>query len=292
MRPPEAYHHNELAEDLINVLSRCPKEKGYTPDTHKQEKILRSLPENTAENLYAHLHAVQKERDYFAQIRGDETGSVHDGIVLRGEVFEILVEADPELGNKTPLAEEILSLIHNPVRFDLEDRLGFYRNPDLAFISFDEDRNITIHGAGEAKLGYLNYRAFRQLSSSGIKYGITRVTNYLNKVENLEEYGLSNLAAKKKEALISSQENFLKVSPDFKQVLIVPANKNIENPESLLIKHDDFPSNSRELMIDILKKEVEIKRAAFSYSEVLAITNYFLEKIDELREQTGSTSRS
>jgi hypothetical protein len=203
----------------------------------------------------------------------------------------MLVEADPELGDKTPLAEEILSLIHNPVRFNLEDRLGFYRNPDLAFISIDEDQNITVHGAGEAKLGYLNYRAFRQLSSSGIKYGITRATNYLNKVENLEEYGLSNLAAKKKKVATSSQEDFLKVSPDFKQVLIVPANKNIEDPESL-IKHDDFSSNNRESMIDILKKEVEIKKAAFSYSEVLAITDYFLEKIDELREQTEPTSRS
>jgi hydrogenase maturation factor HypF (carbamoyltransferase family) len=88
VQSPEIYHHNELAEDLINVLSRCPKEEGYTPDIHKQEKILRSLPENTAENLYAHLYAVQKEQDYFAQIRGDETGNVHDGIVLRGEVLK------------------------------------------------------------------------------------------------------------------------------------------------------------------------------------------------------------
>jgi len=96
-----------------------------------------------------------------------------------------------------------------------------YRNPDLAFIEVTKKGDIIIEAVGEAKLGSLD-RAADQLGKGGFRQGLTKMSEVLNKMGDLSKLGLKELGKARGE---------IRLSNSFKQILIVPADRDSEELE-------------------------------------------------------------
>lgn len=232
-----------LQKELWAVLGATTLESGYLPDRVRQQAIFDRI-----------------KWDSFVQ------EAIHEGTEgkqVRGKVFEMLINADPAFGQRSPLELELLALAHNPSKFGLQDILGQYRNPDMAFIVTQIDDHAVIAGIGEAKLGLLNTRAYKQLSETGFARGVAALVEVVNSLPDPASYGLVEVA----------KAGPLTIAPDFSQLLVVPANRKVEW-KSKLVNYRDFPDPvERKEMYALLgdPDRVTIKKAAFSTAEVGAV---------------------
>lgn len=268
-----------LRQGLWEALIYAQLEARYTPERRRQQKIIARLPEDLVGKLAAHLLSALEEQVWFAQ-RLRLPLSFDEGMVLRGKLFELLIEADPELARPTALTREILDLAHNPSSFGLDDKLGLYRNPDLAFVIMREGDSLMVEGVGEAKLGLLNERAFKQLSASGFRRGMGALIACVNGLSDPSKYGLVELG--KHRQRLKDGGTLITLDPAFRQVLIVPANRDTSDAAAL-IKRSDFDEEEdfkefAELLSDPTK--VEVKTAAFSAGEVAAMAKYLQTLLD------------
>ncbi len=229
-----------LWESLIKVEG----EKAYVPDRERQKNVFDCIEWETFQSEIA------------AASKGSGVGG---GKQLRGKIFEMLVTADPEFGERSPLEKELLALAHNPDAFGLGKELGYHRNPDMAFLIVKKGDGVVIEGVGESKLGLLNERSFKQLSETGFAKGAEALVEVVNALENPEKYGLKEIAKARP----------LKISSEFSQLLVVPANRNIEW-KSTLINRKEFSLEGREKFYTLLNdtRHLRTARAAFSTAEV------------------------
>jgi hypothetical protein len=267
--PKEIVCMHPLYEKAAEALSEVQTEVGYEADQERQQEVLSRVD---WEALSLEVDALQNANG------GKKKSSEGAGKMLRGLVFEYLINADEQFGERRPIEKEILALAHNPDQFGLGDVIGHHRNPDMAFLLIKENDRLVIIGVGESKLGRLNERAFRQLSSEGFAQGITALVKVVNSIDDLEKYGLIELSKVKKEKLHTGP--LLTIAPHFMQTVIVPGNRK---PEwvSTLINYRDFGNRGardefRKLLQD--PDRVRIETAAFSTAEVSAITKAIASK--------------
>ncbi len=245
---------SELQENRpIDKLSPC-LEKDTDEQRQKKLAILKGLSPSLITELHGHLQAVTVEEGIFfgggKKNNKEKLGEEKDKRILRGKLFEMLVEQE-NAQSRTPVSEEILGLMHNPDRFGLARELGLYRNPDLAFVKVDEvTGRITIEAAGEAKLGRLDYRSFRQFETGGFIKGFQVLTAVLNGRKDLADSGLRSIAGK--EVILSDS---------FKQILIVPSDRRAGDKRDL-IKTKDFRRRNLDQMVALLD-QIEIKENLF-----------------------------
>lgn len=276
------YMHSEaplhpLRVEMWSVLSQVVPENGYTPDRERQKRVFNLMHWDTlVEDLREHLATNAEEQKKFSRGKSAkeklENQRDGEGKVLRGKVFETLLNADIAFGQRSPLELELLALAHNPDQFGLGGLLGYYRNPDMAFILTKLGDSTVVEGIGEAKLGTLNRRAYMQLSDTGFARGVRALVTVVNSLDNPEVFGLVEVAKAKK---LAGEAPILTIAPEFSQLLVVPANRNLSQP-SKLINYADFknPTERKELL-QLLRdpKRVTIQKAAFSGAEVGAITS-------------------
>ena len=271
--------HNEIWSVLLSVSS----EVGYVPDRERQKQVLKMMHWDTlVEDLQDHLATNAEEQKKFTRGKSTEVKSDNqregEGKVLRGKVFETLLNADIAFGQRSALELELLALAHNPDQFGLGGLLGYYRNPDMAFILTKLGDSTVVEGIGEAKLGTLNRRAYMQLSDTGFARGVRALVAVVNSLDTPEAFGLVEVAKAKK---LAGDAPILTIAPEFSQLLVVPANRNLSQP-SKLINYSDFKNpTERKDLLNLLKdpKRVTIQKAAFSGTEVRAITDVLIAKI-------------
>lgn len=227
---------------LEQVLHGTQLEKDYTPDRDRQARIFDRLDWNT--------------------FRDDMLREGKEGKQVRGKLFEMLIQADPEFGERSPLEKELLALAHSPEKFGLEKELGHHRNPDMAFLLVLKDDGVEIIGVGESKLGLLNERSFKQLSETGFERGVDALIDVVNTLPDPESHGLVEVAKARP----------LRKASEFSQLLVVPANRNIDW-KSTLINRREFTAEGRQKFYAMLEdtKQVRTARAAFSTAEVGAM---------------------
>ena len=138
-------------EQAWEIIQSATLEKGYRPDRVRQAVVFERL-----------------DWDTFAS---EATKEGKNGKQVRGKIFEMLIQADPEFGDRSALEKELLALAHNPEQFGLGKELGHHRNPDMAFLIVEDERGVTITGVGESKLGLLNPRSYKQLDETGFARG-------------------------------------------------------------------------------------------------------------------------
>lgn len=226
-------------------------EKDYTPDRERQKKVFDCINWDTFESEIA------------SEAKGSGVGG---GKQLRGKLFEMLIQADPLFGERSPLEQELLALAHNPDAFGLGKELGYHRNPDMAFLIIEKEDGVVIEGVGESKLGLLNERSFKQLSETGFAKGAEALIEVVNALEDPEKYGLKEIAKFRP----------LRISPEFSQLLVVPANRNIEW-KSTLINRKEFSAEGRDKFYVLLNdtRHLRTARAAFSTAEVVGMAKLF-----------------
>lgn len=276
------YMHSEaplhpLRVEMWSVLSQVVPENGYTPDRERQKRVFNLMHWDTlVEDLREHLATNAEEQKKFSRGKSAKEKSENqrdgEGKVLRGKVFETLLNADVAFGQRSPLELELLALAHNPDQFGLGGLLGYYRNPDMAFILTKLGDSTVVEGIGEAKLGTLNRRAYMQLSDTGFARGVRALVTVVNSLDNPEVFGLVEVAKAKK---LAGEAPILTIAPEFSQLLVVPANRNLSQP-SKLINYADFKNPiERKELLQLLRdpKRVTIQKAAFSGAEVGAITS-------------------
>lgn len=243
---PQHEHHESLHPMRIRMetaLQNVVLEKSYVPDKERQERIF--------------------DRIDWDVIRDEVMRDGTNGKQVRGKLFEMLIQADPEFGERTPLEKELLALAHNPASFGLEKELGVYRNPDMAFLLVEKEGGTEIIGVGESKLGLLNDRSFQQLSETGFLRGARALVDAINAIPDPEAHGLVEVAKARP----------IRIAPDFSQLLVVPANRNIEW-KSTLINRREFSKEGREAFYELLEDvtRVRTQKAAFSTAEIGAMT--------------------
>lgn len=234
--PKEGEH--PVRNALWEALTAAEPEKGYEPDRQRQQKVFGRL-----------------DIERVASIKGI-------GKQVRGELFELLIQADPAFGERSALEKELLALAHSPEAFGLEKELGHFRNPDLAFLLVTKEDGVEIIGVGESKLGLLNARAFSQLSEEGFARGVKELVSVINSLEDPAKYGLIEIAKAKP----------IRIASDFSQLLVVPANRNIEW-KSTLINRREFSAEGRQKFYEMLEDTTRVRtaKAAFSTAEVGAM---------------------
>ena len=163
-------------------------------------------------------------------------------------------------------------MAHNPDAFGLGEQLGYHRNPDMAFLIVEKEDGVVIEGVGESKLGLLNERSFKQLSETGFAAGVKALVEVVNNLPDPELHGLVEVARARE----GRKEGvpLLTISQEFSQLLVVPANRNIEW-SSTLINRREFSAEARDTFYTLLNdtRHLRTARAAFSTAEVVAITN-------------------
>lgn len=270
-----------LVRKLFQGLESVRGEGEYFPDRRKQLETLQNLPDNFLEIIKAHLIVVEKEQVFFSSFRGEETEIRDKAKEVRGKLFEMLVEAENSQF-KTPLAKELLALAHNPGLYQLEDFLATHRNPDLAFIHLTETGDVVIEAVGEAKLGLLGKRALNQLRKSGFWEGLNLIVDFLNITDpkSLKRCELKQIAECKRGG------RKIIISPEFRQYVFVPANRDIGSVENLIQPSDGyekerFTEEERKRLAEILgnKRVIQIKKSCFSTDEVAVMAQVLLKKI-------------
>lgn len=272
-----------LQLEVWRVLQSVQPEAGYIPDRNRQKQILEMMHWDTlVEDLREHLATNAEEQKKFSRGKSAkeklENQRDGEGKVLRGKVFETLLNADIAFGQRSPLELELLALAHNPDQFGLGGLLGYYRNPDMAFILTKLGDSTVVEGIGEAKLGTLNRRAYMQLSDTGFARGVRALVTVVNSLDNPEVFGLVEVAKAKK---LAGEAPILTIAPEFSQLLVVPANRNLSQPSKLINYADFHDPKERKELLNLLKdpKRVIIQKAAFSGAEVGAITTVLIAKM-------------
>lgn len=245
----------EIRDVLWKSLRSTVPEKEYVPDVDRQKAVFDRIDWTTFES----------------EVRRESGGTGEGaGKRLRGKIFEMLIQADPTFGERSPLEKELLALAHNPDAFGLGKELGYHRNPDMAFLIVEKDDGVVIEGVGESKLGLLNERSFKQLSETGFAAGVHALVDVVNSLSDPKKYNLFEVA--KAKGQLPEGKSLLTVSPEFTQLLVVPANRNIEWA-STLINRREFSAEGREKFYNLLSdtRHVRTARAAFSTGEVSAM---------------------
>lgn len=255
--------HASLRRKLWEAVASATPEKQYRPDRERQRAVFDSVDWPGF------------EREVMEGLR--ETKSAGAGKMLRGKLFEMLIQADPTFGQRSELERELLTLAHSPEKYGLGKELGHHRNPDLAFLIVEDDEGIVITGVGESKLGLLNERSFKQLSETGFMRGVTALVEVVNGIDDLQAHGLIELSRVKTK--LKQDQELIRVADSFSQLLVVPANRNIEWASTLLNRRE-FSAEGRKKFYALLEDETKVRtaRAAFSTAEVTAMTNVLTSK--------------
>jgi len=232
--------------------------------------VVECLSDSIVEELHGHLHVAYKEYAFFKEQRNLE-GEFDDGKVLRGEVFERVVQT--EFTRDDAVANKLLALMHDPERFLLKKELDHIRNPDLADLEHTGDNKIRITELGECKLGRLNYRAYKQLSKNGLRSSLEAVRDVLSGAD-LEAIGLGEVAAAGGEIVLD---------PNLRQAIILPADRNLEDTRSLIAEWDFYRDEDIEAFVELLEDEsrTTIRQSAFSTGEIFRMTDVLLAKVRE-----------
>lgn len=250
---------------LVRKLAVVVENLGFVEEV-KKRNILKQLPYDLVEQLHAELHQAQIEEDKYARRRHRTPEILSDTTTVTGKLFEVLAAIEFPEGN-SDVGQEILTLLHDPDRFQLMTDRETGRNPDLVFVKTTATGAVEIEAVGEAKSGLvLRRRCFRQLKDSGIKENLRRTVWELNRHRDLEEYGLTALSAR---------GGKVKISSSFRQILIMPADADILSPETMIDRgsfyyrdkdHEDEYKDFAKLLKN--PRKVEIRRSCFSSEEV------------------------
>ena len=242
---------------LWEALVTADGEKEYIPDLTRQQVVFDRIQWDTFAN----------------ELAQDSTGTGEGaGKRLRGKLFEMLINADPAFGERSPLELELLALAHNPDGFGLGKELGYHRNPDMAFLIVEKEDGVVIAGVGESKLGLLNERSFHQLSETGFARGVKALVEVVNGLPDPAAHGLVEVARARQE--LGRDKPLLTVASEFTQLLVVPANRKPEW-SSTLINRREFTIDKRNAFRELLNdtEHVIVRRAAFSTAEVGAMAS-------------------
>lgn len=253
----ESVSEHPVRVQLWRALEQATLEKEYTPDKERQKTVFDRISWDT----------------FVEEIAKESTGTGEGaGKRLRGKLFEMLIQADPAFGQRSALEKELLALAHNPDAFGLGRLLGHHRNPDMAFLLVQKGNGVEITGVGESKLGLLNELSYKQLSETGFARGVKALVSVVNTLPDPERHGLVEVAKARK--IVGENTPLLTISPEFTQLLVVPANRNIAWHSSL-INRKEFSVEGRQRFYELLSdiRHVRTANAAFSTAEVSAMAN-------------------
>lgn len=247
----------------------------------KQIALLKKLHPNIVEELHAHVMATQKEQDRYNEQRGLPKEIIKGIPTIQGRLFEMLVQIEED-APQSEAADELLVLLQNADRFDMESELGSGRNPDIALVDYQEEA-ITIRAVVEAKSGpSLDYRCYRQLLYSGVRQHLGRIVDNINAQDNLSEKGLNALAKK---------AGKIEISPNFRNILYLTGDKEgirakdlVDDRSFINTATGEFNRANYGQFISILDRGmmrpenpdnpvgVTVKYSSFSHTDVVALT--------------------
>jgi|GEM_PF-677444 len=249
-------HLHPLRAAMWDALVSVQPEKDYTPDRMRQSVV------------FDHIDWDTLTSDVFKGTKDPQT----DGAAkqIRGKLFEMLIQADPGFGERSALEKELLTLAHSPEKYGLNNELGGYRNPDMAFLLFTGENGTELIGIGESKLGLLNERSFKQLSETGFTSGAHKLIEVVNCLPDPVSHGLVETAKARP----------IRISADFSQLLVVPANRNIAW-SSTLVNRREFTADGRKKFYELLEDTARVRtvNAAFSTVEVGEMAKVLIERV-------------
>lgn len=286
----ETENNNKTLQEQINTTMDQVKPNHRSPDKDNQKRALEQLNPDFLTELRGHLYNEIRNQDErekqgktnnLEEIRENPERFIYG--LLKGEIFEKLVMVDLAVINErfggknlTPdeikynenLSNEILSVMQNPSRYGLEDKIHLKRLPDATYLDINHEGFIELTGVGEAKSGHIDSRFNKQV----IEYEdsaktIARELNKIHHSKRFKSLGLFHLADWIEKSDLGGKGNFLRVSEDFKKTLIIPRDKELEFEE-------EFSEDSVDKVI----------KSSFTNHEIAAITSWALSEIGKIDE--------
>ncbi len=278
----EEEKEKDIGKQISDVLDKLPPEQRSTT-VEAQNEALNSLDEDFIIGLKAHIYNVirtEGERE-----KGGKSNKMNEFREnpekfikrhLKGEIFEKLVVVDPairserfkgvdpkKINEMEALSNEILSVMQNPARYGLEDKIKLRRLPDATYVEITGKDYVEILGVGEAKSGIIGERFRRQ--ALGYENSVKIIAEELSRLRHpkrLRNLGLNQLANRMEKTGMSGTANFVRVADNFKETLIIPQDK--------ILDYDWI-----EDIVD------SILRSSFTTYELNAITQWVYEKIQD-----------
>ena len=290
--------NNKTIQEQIETAMSHVSPNHRSPDKENQKQALEQLNPDFLTELRAHVNndiRIQEEREKKEEERvkqggkGNEISHNMNEIrenpkdyikgLLKGEIFEKLVMVDPairkdrltesnltteEIEFNENLSKEILSVMQNPARFGLEEKIQLKRLPDATYLEINDQGKVIITGVGEAKSGFIGDRFFSQ--ADNYRDSIEVIAKELSKLRHtkrLRNVGLEYLASRMEYSNMEGESNFVQMSDDFRISLIIPQDGFIKNPRV-------------EDKVDI------ILRSSFTTDEINAVTSWSLSELAKI----------
>lgn len=277
----ETSSEKEISEAFIEAIDTLYPEG--TPHRELKIKLIKQISENLVEDMDGFLQGEAANELIYAEFTGKQLDGFNERSHLRGELFERLVTAE-YVSNPPEVGIEVLSLMHNPDRFNFLTELGYVRNPDLATIEMDAENNLVITEAADAKLGKFNWRMYQQFKKSGFREGMETMASAVNACSNLEEQGLLALNEYR------TKGKTIEVSSGFEQHVIVPYDRDVDHPESLINEKDFRDPTEYDDFVRMLKEEeITVIPSTFTIQEVTKMATILEGYIERRRASKYAT---
>lgn len=283
---------SEVISGIKEILNKLPSSQ-QSENPEDRNKAIDSLSSELITEMRGHLYNVIREEDQ--RQKEGKSNQMEDLLKdpdrfirghIKGEIFEKLVMVDPlvnriRFDNIDPenmekiekLSTEILSVMQDPSRYGLEDKIKLHRLPDATYINIKDDGFVEILGVGEAKSGVIDNRFLSQ--AANYYESIEIIAKELSKIRHpkrLRNLGLYNLADRMESSDKAGSGNFVRVSKNFTKTLIVPQDKYIG---------DDKVYDSVDDVIN----------SSFTSFEIEAITDFVFDEISKVDENLKRVNR-
>lgn len=265
----------ETIADSKDLDINASFEKMFPNLTEAQKKVLNRLPSNLAD----FCKNVEKERFSYEKRYNLGTSETEDPELhelrrtkrIASKVFEFIVNAEfaEEGKEETPLGSELRDVICDPKKYfgDTLGNLQPARNPDLALV--DEETGV-ISGWVECKLGVLDERSLRQLSSFEESFRTTlewlKSPNVTNVIKKLTDHKLPKI-----------EENIvnLSMSPKPKKWLVIPR-KDAKDMHDSAVEPGAIEAIGGMNEFKRILAQYKIKQSVFSKKEIYDMVTFLL----------------
>lgn len=252
-----------LGAELWRVIEDHPKRPEVSKERLAREmSVLKNLPPDFETEMRAAWEFGRRKY----------TNADDRNRAFKGELFESLVKADPEISPEpeSELGALLRNIMHLPDMFLLQE-LGIkyqYKNPDATLTDKNEPQKIT--GALEIKSALLDEHASEQIGSfeSNFRWIIKKLRHI--KDSALKAHGLGILAENKWK---------LSVAEDFKIIIVIPTGIYSDTVDSLIDPSEKAYSSPEKRAL--AKKRIQkcgIVESPFSRGEISKMSTYLQKK--------------
>ncbi|OGC47709.1 hypothetical protein A2886_02985 [candidate division WWE3 bacterium RIFCSPHIGHO2_01_FULL_42_13] len=255
----------EILKETVEKSSPMENEshEAFEQRKEKQREIIDVMPGDLIERIEEDIRI---DGEFKARRKEPKPTLEDKKHIATGEIFESLASTEYKLREQrepSELSLQILKIYKNPPEA-LTQAVGHLRNPDLIDIREDTSTHkMVITGLAEVKMATLDVRTYEQQ--------VDFRESLENVIETVKEMAKVNLDLEGFEELLENSDK-LEIAAELHTVFVLPAERDIANPRSLVNEHDfkinDSMSLYYELVDGIIPEQCTLQNSVFTAADI------------------------